>query len=142
MIELPQSCREERRLVQPRSERLRISKRSKPYSSLRATRAAQIAKGTSVSDRMSADSYPQIQGPGKAERLSHIDPRWASWNLGVFVCIRYEMIRTFRKLAAWVLIPLKVFWHTSRNGHAYQPSKVSGPGRLDGRAVTECTTLG
>ena len=23
------------------------------------------------------------------------DPRWASWNLGVFVCIRYDMIRGF-----------------------------------------------
>lgn len=55
--------------MQPRSERLRISKRSKPYSSLRATRAAQIAKGTSVSDRMSADCYPQIQGPDKTERI-------------------------------------------------------------------------
>ena len=35
----------------------------------------------------------------------HTDPRWASWNLGVFVCIRYDMIRSLPQTTSICIDP-------------------------------------
>ena len=51
------------------SELLRINKRSRPSSSLKGTRVAQIVRETSVSGRMSAISFYIVYGLGEADRL-------------------------------------------------------------------------
>ena len=127
--------------MRPLSELLKTSKPSRPCSSLKATRVAPTVKGTSVSRPQLRTSFHVSHVLREAEIIFYIDPRWASWNLGVFVCIRYDTIWEIREDAE-VLMYLKMLWHTSRNGHAYQSGEVGGPGCLDGRAATERSTLG
>ena len=69
------SCHED--LRRPTAASSRIARPSRTSSSSNPTRPVPTARETNVCPPLSVGTHAEVS-----------DPRWASWNLGVFVCIR------------------------------------------------------
>ena len=61
--------------MRPRNELRRTNNLSRPYSSLKATRAAQIAKGTSVSEARLRASSHVVYGLNEADMIISHRPK-------------------------------------------------------------------
>ena len=118
--------------MRPQSERLRTSKPSRPYSSLKAIRAVLIAKEISVSEASLQISCAIGYGLDNAKMIVLFRSKMGELESG-----SVRVYTVLHDLRVWEICTigtndLKLLWDTPGNGHAYQSSEVSGSGFLDG----------
>ena len=118
--------------MRPQSEQLRISKPSRPYSSLKTIRAVLIAKGISVSGASLQTNCALGYVLDDAEVIVLYRSKMGELESGS-VCVHTVLHDlSVCGICTFDTNDMKLLWDTPGNGYAYQPSEVSGPGFLDG----------